>query len=197
VDGNGPPEVLVDGATDPYSPSLTPDGKFVVMSALSGVPSNGGDVAFAPVDRSAQLRFVAEVPGHDYTASVSPDNRWVLYANAFSGRVEVYVRPFPGPGVPVQVSKDGGAEPVWSRDGHTIFFRRLRTVMAARISLGSTATVSGISELFTGDYLIDPGYGNFDAAPGGRRFVQLQNVDRQEETILIYNWAAELRKSWH
>ena len=33
-------------------------------------------------------------------------------------------------------------------------------------------------------------------APDGRRFLLLQNVDRQEETVMIYNWADELRKLW-
>ena len=45
----------------------------------------------------------------------SPDGRWLAYSSDASGRGEVYVRPFPGPGAAVQVSTGGGGTPTWSR----------------------------------------------------------------------------------
>ena len=54
-----------------------------------------------------------------------------------SGRVEVYVRPFPDvERGRWQVSRDGGSKPLWSRDGREIFFSASnRALMAAEVAL--------------------------------------------------------------
>jgi hypothetical protein len=39
-----------------------------------------------------------------------------------SGRAEVYVRPYPAADARWQISVDGGANPLWRRDGREIFF---------------------------------------------------------------------------
>jgi dipeptidyl aminopeptidase/acylaminoacyl peptidase len=56
-------------------------------------------------------------------ARFSPDGQWLAYTSNASGRDEVYVRPFPGPGQPTQISGAGGEIPLWSRDGRTLYFR--------------------------------------------------------------------------
>ena len=53
----------------------------------------------------------------------SPDGRWVAYASDESGRPEVYVQPFPGPGPKIQISTAGGIQPRWRRDGKELFYR--------------------------------------------------------------------------
>ena len=52
----------------------------------------------------------------------SPDAHWIAYASAESGRDELYVRPYPGPGGQVQVSTRGGTRPHWSNDGREIVY---------------------------------------------------------------------------
>ena len=52
----------------------------------------------------------------------SPDGRWVAYHSNESGRHEVYVQPFPGPGGKWQISTSGGIEPRWRRDGKELFY---------------------------------------------------------------------------
>jgi serine/threonine-protein kinase len=53
----------------------------------------------------------------------SPDGRRIAYVSDESGRTEVWVRPFPGPGTATQVSIEGGTEPVWSAEGAELYFR--------------------------------------------------------------------------
>ena len=53
----------------------------------------------------------------------SPDGRWLVYTSDESGRDEVYVRPYPGPGRAMQISTAGGSSPGWSRDGSEVFYR--------------------------------------------------------------------------
>ena len=47
--------------------------------------------------------------------AISPDGRWVTYDSDETGRYEVYVQPFPGPGTKRQISAEGGTFPVWAR----------------------------------------------------------------------------------
>jgi eukaryotic-like serine/threonine-protein kinase len=55
----------------------------------------------------------------------SPDAKWIAYASPESGRDEVYVRPFPGPGGQWQISTNGGSKPHWSNDGREIVYINL------------------------------------------------------------------------
>jgi serine/threonine-protein kinase len=52
----------------------------------------------------------------------SPDGRWLAYESNQSGQVNVYVRPFPGPGVPTPISNGGGLFPTWSRTRHELLY---------------------------------------------------------------------------
>jgi len=47
----------------------------------------------------------------------SPNGRFVAFVSNDSGRDEVFILPFPGPGEKVTVSPAGGNAPMWSRDG--------------------------------------------------------------------------------
>ena len=46
----------------------------------------------------------------------SPDGRWLAYHSNKSGRTEVYVHPFPGPGGKWQISTGGGVYPTWYQE---------------------------------------------------------------------------------
>jgi len=52
----------------------------------------------------------------------SPDGHWLAYESSQSGRFEVYVQPFPGPGGKWQISTDGGQFPTWSRARHELLY---------------------------------------------------------------------------
>ena len=55
-------------------------------------------------------------------ATLSPDGRWIAYTSNQTGQVEIWVRPYPGPGAPVRVSPSGGTEPVWARNGRELYY---------------------------------------------------------------------------
>ena len=52
----------------------------------------------------------------------SPDGQWLAYSSNESGRDQVYVQPFPGPGDKSLISTDGGAFPTWSQTKHELFY---------------------------------------------------------------------------
>ena len=70
----------------------------------------------------------------------SPDGRWIAYQSTESGRWEIYVAPFPGPGAKVGVSINGGAQARWRADGREVFFIGVdERLMAAPIDLSAGA----------------------------------------------------------
>jgi hypothetical protein len=68
--------------------------------------------------------------------------------------------------------------------------------MTAATVSGSPLALVATRPVFVGAYLTDGGFTNYDLSPDDKHFLMLQSVDRQAETILVYNWAGELRKGW-
>jgi Tol biopolymer transport system component len=60
--------------------------------------------------------------GYIRNAQFSPDGKWVAYSSNETGTWEVYVSPFPSPNSKWQVSRAGGEEPRWRRDGKELFY---------------------------------------------------------------------------
>src|SRR5207237_3720872 len=52
----------------------------------------------------------------------SPDGKWMAYQSNNSGRFEIYVQPFPGPGEIHRISSNGGTHALWRRDGKELFY---------------------------------------------------------------------------
>src|SRR5207244_1980532 len=69
------------------------------------------------------LRPFLQGPYAETSGVFSPDGRWLAYASDESGRFEVYVQPFPGPGAKLQVSTAAGVQPRWRGDGRELFYR--------------------------------------------------------------------------
>ena len=194
ADGSEQTGVVLNAGVDAYSGFLSHDGKWLVFRT-GDLTSSFRDIFAAAMSGDPTPRALVKSPGSDVNPALSPDDRWLAYVSDVSGRTEVYVRPFLGPGQPVQLSRDGGNEEIWSRDGRTIYYRAGRTMTAATVS-GSPLAVVATRPVFAGVYLTDGGFTNYDLSPDGKRFLMLQSVDRQAETILVYNWAGELRKGW-
>lgn len=133
---------------------------------------------------------------------ISPDGRWMAYTSDESGRVEVYVRPFPGPGERWQVSTDGGVEPIWARDGRELFFRLGDALMSAGVEPRGRALRTTVPRrLFEGRYLRVLDLSSavaavYDVSPDGRRFVMIQGSEEAPPSQLqvVIHWFDELKR---
>jgi serine/threonine-protein kinase len=129
ADGSGRPEQLVPAAAaadaNASAGSWSSQG---VIAYLSG-PLSNIDIWVIPPD--SQPRPFVHSDSSDWYPTFSPDGRWLAYASKQSGRFEVYVRPYPGGEPATQVSAGGGDQPIWSRDGRTLFFKSLAGVLMA------------------------------------------------------------------
>jgi Tol biopolymer transport system component len=99
-----------------------------LVDTLQG--DTGWDVWLYTVDDGSLAPFL-EGEHNEGTAVFSPDGRWVVYASDESGRSEIYVRAFPGPGGKWQVSAAGGNLPTWNPDGGELFYVGLDEALMA------------------------------------------------------------------
>jgi dipeptidyl aminopeptidase/acylaminoacyl peptidase len=126
-DGSGEPQSILERKNNIFPSSISPDGRYLAFSELS--PDTLLDVWVAPLDLGKPDHPVVGKPellvgggGQGLSAVFSPDGKWLAYISDESGRYEVYVRPFPGPGAPRNVSVNGGAYPFWSSNRNQLLF---------------------------------------------------------------------------
>jgi eukaryotic-like serine/threonine-protein kinase len=148
ADGVALPETLSREGGLPSS--WTPDGReLAVVTADRRISVL--DVGASP----RQLRPLAEPPLTGMWPTFSPDGHWLAYGSDASGRLEVYLQPYPGPGPRMQVSVDGGGCPSWNPNGRELFFlapvdplgERMR-MMSVDVALGGPATLGPPRQLF-------------------------------------------------
>jgi Tol biopolymer transport system component len=120
-----------------------------------------------------------------HSPALSPDGRWLAYVSDESGRAEVYVRPFPGPGGRAQLSIDGGTEPSWSPSGGEIFYRSGAVMMQARVRTQPTFAVSDVRRLFTGSFATSAITTNYDVGRDGRSFVMIRPDQASSQTVMV------------
>jgi len=124
--------------TTPVGPlDWSNDGRFLLYGAES--PTTGQDLWARPMAGDATPVPVASSRFNERGGQFSPDGRWVAYTSDESGRSEIFVQPFPGPGTKTQVSTAGGAQVRWRRDGKELFYVALDAqLMAVPMQLPSS-----------------------------------------------------------
>jgi Tol biopolymer transport system component len=107
---------------------------------------------------------------------LSPTGRWLAYVSDERGRDEVYVLSYPEPEAKQQISRDGGREPVWSRDGRELFYRNGDKMMVVDVETGPVFRAGTPRLLFEGRYRVSSGGLNqdYDVSPNGQRFVMVR-----------------------
>src|SRR6266702_5830047 len=192
ADGTGPAEPLLVAPEDQWAGDVTPDGRTLLFRSGGGGPARSIHTLSLEGPRTPRVFLANQFDNH--SPSLSPDGHWIAYVSNESGRLEVYVRPFPGPGGRWQVSLDGGTEPVWAASGRELFYRNGTKMMVAAIALHPTFTVGARRELFEGSYVNDPVYRSYDVTRDGRSFVLVRSPKPSADFVVVLNWFDQLRE---
>jgi serine/threonine-protein kinase len=189
ADGAGEEKQLSRSDEVHFPLAVSPDGSALVFSEGSGATGNLFQIAS---DGSAPARPLFASRTWGLGASFSPDGRWLAYESFESGRMEVYVRPFPEGDQRIQVSSSGGEMPVWSKS-HEIFYVAAGGVSAVSVTpQGGSLSISKPVVLFpTGGetHLVSV----FDATSDGQHFLMLRSRGSQH-LALIFNWPSDLAR---
>ncbi|MGH9147549.1 MAG: TolB family protein, partial [Vicinamibacterales bacterium] len=117
-------EKIVYESGEPTIPShWSADGRWIVFTALD--PATRADVWTMPTGAPQEARPYAATAANERSGQLSPDGAWLAYISDELGPPEVFVQSFPDPGARWQVSKGGGQQPQWRRDGRELFYLSL------------------------------------------------------------------------
>jgi Tol biopolymer transport system component len=197
ADGSGAQKRLSDQPNLQVPEQWSPDGSTLIFS--QNVAGNWG-IWKTSAAELAEHEEVLNTPAFEASPRLSPDGRWLAYMSGESGRSEVYVRPFPGPGGKWQISTLGGGEPRWSRRGNELFYRTDDSLYSVAITLGESsidvARPRGRLKLPVGPDAIA---GSYDLMPDGSAVVVAREVQRDRDVAplrrvrLTLNWFQRLR----
>jgi serine/threonine-protein kinase len=175
--------------------AVSPDGRTIAFTRTE--QRTGSNLYSRPIDGSEPPRPIRASRGEEYSASFSPDGRFVVYQADETGRPEIYVESFPPSGERVQVSSDGGTQPLWAGNGE-IFFRHddeVRVVAARRAGrlefdaprslFAFPIAAAGNGELRT-----------FDVTRDGARIlaVTIPATNRPRRIEIVTDWTSELAR---
>jgi dipeptidyl aminopeptidase/acylaminoacyl peptidase len=178
--------------------SWSPDGQTLAFHDANAKTDN--DIWMLPLsDRKPQPYL--QTPFNEGNPRFSPEGRWIAYVSDESGRTEVYVQPYPGPGGKWQVSKDGGTEPVWNRNGRELFYRSGNKMMAVETTTQPNFALGNPRMLFERPYALSAvPVSNCDVSPDGKRFLMIRPADEGQaqaastQINVVQNWFEELKR---
>ncbi|HJW14362.1 MAG TPA: protein kinase [Thermoanaerobaculia bacterium] len=194
--GGGQEQPLLRSDEQKFAHSWTRDGRYIAYQSLG--KKTGWDLWVLPTFGDKKPILFLQTPFNEQRPAFSPDGKWLAYQSNESGRAEIYVQNFPGPGGKWQVSTAGGVEPSWRADGKELYYGAPdQKLMAVDIRAGETfeagipralfqATVSPIRNVRS----------HYLPASDGRRFLLLAPLGRDAmvPTTVVVNWNASLSR---
>jgi Tol biopolymer transport system component len=218
TDGSGLPQPLLTAAPPPrqavmsqIAARLLPGTPPALTGANPQYPASwaaGGALAFTERRPSGERDIWVLEPGSDPTPflmtpwdewapAFSPDGRLLAYVSDESGRSEVYVQPYPGPGQKWLISTEGGSDPVWAPDGRELFYRLGSHMMSVPVQFTPAFAAGTPRLLFDGAFETSELGRNFDVSADGQRFlvIRSENAEPPPEFHFVFNWARELDES--
>jgi serine/threonine-protein kinase len=205
-DGAGKPEPLIQSKNGLTPWSFAGDGKRLAYYELN--PRTSYDIWTVPIEgdgaglRAGKPEVFLQTPADERHSAFSTDGRWLAYTSNESGTYQVYVRAFPDKGGKWQISNAGARHPVWSGNGHELFFRSEdNRIMVATYAARADSFVPDKPRVWSGKQLANLGIiGNYDLAPDGKRIAALMPVEgpeapqAQNHVIFLMNFADELQR---
>jgi eukaryotic-like serine/threonine-protein kinase len=186
----GQPELL--SATDGYAypTSWTADGKILLFHEYIGSEYKS-QIWMLPVGGVKRKPQFTGTSFSERSAQISPDGRWMAYLSDESGKFEVYVAQFPGPGGHVRISTAGGSSPRWSRTGRELFYVERGELMAVDIAAGPAFRAGHPQALFKLD-----SNAWFDVSPEPMRFLIERFEEKSNATtfVTVTDWFDDLRR---
>jgi dipeptidyl aminopeptidase/acylaminoacyl peptidase len=205
TDGTGDVQRLTESKNSQYAASWHASGKFLAF--FESNPQTSNDLMILPIEgdeatgwKPGKATAFLNTPANELEPMFSPDGRWLAYASNESGRQEVFVRPFPGPGGKWQISTGGGFGATWSRTKSELLYGTPdRQVMVASYSVAGDSFRADKPRLWSETHFLTLTRNrSFDLHPDGERLavaaVPEQTATKQDKVVFVFNFFDELRR---
>jgi Tol biopolymer transport system component len=203
ADGTGPAEMLVPIARAPESWSAVHDAvSFITLIGPSGDAGDYDISTYSFKEKKATPVIVIK-PSAQSGSRFSPDGKWMAYESNESGRAEIFVEPYPRTGQRFQISKNGGARPVWAPDQSKLYFddnvgNPMTRMYSVNIRTTPSFTSTEPQALPVAGFFQNRGTirRQFDITPDGKQFlVMSQTTPIPMQIDIASNWFDELKKT--
>jgi len=203
ADGTGRVIRLSDGGNTQAPDAMTPDGAFVVGREVR--PTTKADIvrfAMGTDGGPGSPDALVDTRFDEWNADVSPDGRFIAYQSNESGRLEVYVQPYPRlADGRWQVSLNGGSQPQWTLGGRELIYVEDggRFLSVTFETDGTTVKVGRPVTLFTTRYAVqgDSPFRSYDVSRDGQRFLMITDAAEGASSpalVVVQNWTEELTR---
>ena len=196
ADGSGAAERLVTGASSTpvviQPTSWSADGQTLLFWVRAGA----NDVGLISMEGDRATELLLDMEFNEVVPAISPDGGWIAYESNETGQSEVHVQRFPALGGKQTISTDGGRQPLWSPDGHELFYRAPSGMMVVPVLETEPTFRAGNAEmLFDTQYSFSRATRTYDLNPDGQRFLMIKDAaltddsgtPAQPQIILVQN----------
>ena len=192
--GGGQEQLLFQSDEAKFAYDWSRDGRYIAFQSRG--KKTGWDLWVLPTFGDRKPILFLQTPFNEQRPAFSPDGRWIAYQSNESGRPEIYVQNFPGPGGKWQASTAGGIEPAWRADGKELYYAALdQKLMAVDIQAGETFEAGVPRPLFRAT--VQP-IGNvrshYPPSADGRFLLPLLGRESMVLTTVVVNWNAGLSR---
>jgi len=192
VDGSGEAELLTT-AEDTNIPTSWSDREVL---AYSEGPLGQRDILMLSLEGDREPQKFLATQFDERHPMFSPDGQWIAFTSNQSGQDQIYVKPYVGERGILQISTDGGSEPMWGRNGRQLFYRNGDKMMVTSIQIAPTFKAETPRLLFEGRFL--PGYNdfasNYDVTEDNEKFVMVTSSETSAPINVVLNWFEELKR---
>ncbi len=193
IDPRGEPEPILAAGQACRPSSFSPDRKTLACTKTD--PNTGSDLWMVRLDDGRQARPFLRTRFDEHSAVFSPDGRWLAYTSNESGTMQVYAVRYPDGGGRIQISTDGGTEPVWSAGGRELFYRDGDRMLRVGIGGHPVFAVGSPQLLFTATFVhrVSPSYA---VTRDGQHFLMVKESEAEptRQLNVVVNWFAELKR---
>jgi Tol biopolymer transport system component len=166
---------------------VSADGRYVIYTRTGG----STDIGYASLVGDPDPKMLVMTENDERNPTLSPDGRWFAYGTSESGQYEVFVRRVPVTDEKWAVSRGGGIQPFWSRDGKEIFYTTLDgRMMAVPVTAGANFSSGEPETLFQTFLRLNNLSRQYTVSADGKRFLMVKptrDFDSELYRILV-NW---------
>ena len=200
ANGAGEKQLLLKADLLSVPKSWSPDGRYIIYAQVNSA-TGSADLFALPLARDRRPLLLAGTQANEDQGQFSPDGHWVAYTSNESGLSEIYVIPFPptANGGRWMVSRGGGVQSRWRRDGRELFYISPDgTMMAVPVSTAPVFQAGTPQALFDTE-MVDTGIRtgpiSWDIAPDGKRFLIISDKSQETSSLnVILNWRPREQK---